>query len=93
MVEKQQEMSLDTFVNSSRILERYAWNVISNMSTFTADDLHVLEKEIERCKRDRRVIGAILKRFERLGLIRKLGYVSSKRRECHGRPVLRWEVL
>lgn len=86
-------ITLDRYVHSDSALERYAWNVVSGLSTFTADDLHVLEAEIEFHGRDKRVIGAILKSFEAKGLIRKLGYVSSSRRECHGRPVLKWQVV
>ena len=85
--------SLDQYVKSSNQLERYAWNVISGLDTFTADDLHVLEGEIERHGRDRRVIGALLKSLEKQGLIRKVGYVASRRRECHGRPVLKWRTV
>lgn len=85
--------TLDNYVKSNATLEKYAWNVVRGLRTFTADDLHVLEEEIDLHGRDKRVIGALLKSFERQGLIRKLGYVASRRCECHGRPVLRWEVV
>lgn len=73
-------------------LERFAYNVITGLQVFTADDLHVLEAEIEAQGRDRRVIGSILKHFERIGLISQDGYQKSSRRECHGRPIVRWRV-
>jgi hypothetical protein len=74
-------------------LERYAYNVIRNLQTFTADDLHVLEGEIAECKRDKRVIGALLKSFQAQGIIVPDGYVKSSRVKCHGRPIVRWRVL
>lgn len=77
---------------SNLSLEDYAWNIISGLKEFTADDLHVLESEIEAHGRDRRVIGALCKSFESQGKISKIGYVASKREACHGRPVLKWRV-
>ena len=85
-------MTLNDYCPSNRTLERYAWNIIRGLATFTADDIHVLETEIELQHRDRRVIGAILKGFESRGLISKMGYEASRRRENHGRPILRWRV-
>ena len=85
--------TLNSYVKSSHMLEVYSWNIICKLRTFTADDLHILESEIKAYHRDRRVIGAILKSFEHQGLIRKLGYEPSGRRECHGRPIVRWEVI
>jgi hypothetical protein len=76
-------------VNSK--LETYALNVIRNLDTFTADDLHVLENEITLHKRDKRVIGALLKSLQSKGYIIPIGYRASKRRECHGRPIVLWK--
>ena len=59
-------------VNSK--LETYALNVIRNLDTFTADDLHVLENEISLHKRDKRVIGALLKSLQSKGYIIPIGY-------------------
>jgi hypothetical protein len=90
----QKSKTLLEYCPTNIYLETYAWNVISGLKLFTADDLHVLEKEIELHNRDSRVIGAILKSFERQGKIRKVGYVKSKRKEtCHGRPILQWEHI
>mgnify|MGYP001313383177 CR=1 FL=1 len=77
-------------VTSSR-LELYALNVIRNLTTFTADDLHVLENEIGLHKRDKRVIGALLKSLQSKGYIIPIGYRASQRRECHGRPIVLWK--
>ena len=84
---------LSHYVDSDHTLEGYAWNIIKNMETFTADDLHTLETEIKLHKRDKRVIGAILKTFETQGKIRNLGSVHSTRQKCHGRPIIKWEVI
>lgn len=81
------------FAPSNLKLEEYAWNVISGLHTFTADDLHVLETEIKRHDRDKRVIGSLLKSFKAQGKIAKVGYVTSNREECHHRPIIKWEVL
>ena len=77
-------------VTSSR-LELYALNIIRNLTTFTADDLHVLENEISLHKRDKRVIGALLKSLQSKGYIIPIGYRASQRRECHGRPIVLWK--
>lgn len=75
-------------------LETYAWRVVSGLKTFTADALHVLETEIELHNRDPRVIGALLKSLEAQGKIERTGvYLSSRRPECHGRPVAQWRVV
>lgn len=71
-------------------LEKYALNVIRNLDVFTADDLHVLEREIDLHERDSRVIGALLKSLQSKGYIIPIGYRKSNRRECHGRPVVLW---
>ena len=86
-------MNLDLYCPNSKTLEYFAWHLVSGLSTFTVDDLHVMEDLIRVHHRDRRVLGAILKSLEARGLIRKIGYESSRRSECHGRPVMRWKVV
>ncbi len=76
-------------VNSK--LETYALNVIRNLDTFTADDLHVLDTEIELHKRDSRVIGALLKSLQSKGYIIPIGYRKSNRKQCHGRAIVLWK--
>lgn len=85
--------TLDAYISSPLTIERCVWNVIRGLRRFTADDLHVLEEEITRRGYDLRVIGAVLKSFERKGLIRKVGYVCSRRSECHGRPIVEWIIV
>jgi hypothetical protein len=70
----------------------YAWNVIKGLDAFTADDLHVLENEIELHGKDRRIIGSILNSLRRQGKISPLTYVKSTREECNSRPVMKWRV-
>ena len=38
-----------------------------------------------------RAMGAAIVAARRAGLIRAAGYVKSTRKECHARPVARWE--
>lgn len=84
---------LSSYMQSNHKLEAHVWDVIRGLKSFTADDLHVLETEIKHHGRDKRVIGAICRSFANQGLIKKLGYESSSRSECHNRPVIRWEVV
>ena len=74
-------------------LEKYALNVIRNLQTFTADDLHVLDTEIAEAHRDKRVIGSILSNLRSRGYIKPVGYRKSLRPECHGRPIVVWSVV
>lgn len=78
------------FYPSSTRLEAEVLRVISKYDLFSADDLHVLEAEIDACGRDRRVLGVLLKSLERKGYIRKAGYICSRRGVCHGRPIVQW---
>ncbi len=80
------------YLTSNLDLEKIAWNVISGLEKFTADDLHVIERTIQEYGRDKRVIGALLTSLEKQGKISKIGYVKSSRKECHFRPVLQWQV-
>jgi hypothetical protein len=71
-------------------IESEALLIIRKFSEFTADDFHTLEELIENKGRDRRIIGSILKKFERQGLIKPLRLVHSKRQDCHNRPIMLW---
>lgn len=71
-------------------LEAEALTIIRSLDEFTADDLHRLEELIAAKGRDRRVIGSILKKFERQGWIKPARIVKSKRKECHSRPIVLW---
>lgn len=86
-----EQASLFKYVDSSPDLEGLVLRIAESKGTFTVDDLHVLEPEIARLKRDKRVLGAVLASLKRKGKIRGLGYVKSQRVVCHGRPVLRWQ--
>lgn len=88
----EKNQTLTPYLVSNSKLEQYALNIIRNLQFVTSDDFHVIEKEIENCDRDRRVIGALLKSLERQGYLTPVGYVKSQRKECHGRPVVRWRV-
>ena len=85
--------TLFDFCPSNTSLEQAVLRLIRDKQVFTADDLHVLETEIARHKRDVRVIGALLASLAKQGYIEKVGYVKSSRKTCHNRPVLQWRNL
>lgn len=39
-------------------------------------------------KRDKRVIGLVLKTLVHRGFIKPMGYIRSQRKECHYRPII-----
>ncbi len=57
---------------------------------FTVDDVWIhLETPAEP-----RALGSVLRKLKTEGVIKKTGvFVSSRRAECHGRPIMRWESL
>ena len=85
-----EQASLFQYVDSDLSLEDMVLRIAERLGTFSVDDLHVLEPEIARLRRDKRVLGAVLASLKRKGKIRGLGYVKSRRVECHNRPVMRW---
>lgn len=84
--------TLDQYVTSNSTLERYALNIIRGLDYCTADDFHVLETEIADHNRDPRVIGALLKSLQAQGYLTPAGYTKSKRKTCHGRPIVKWKI-
>jgi len=56
----------------------------------TSDDLHVpdIYEVIRRKNRDPRVLGGVLSGLGRAGIIRSVGMVRSRRKQCHNRPGL-----
>ena len=85
--------TIQHFCSTNTALEQLTLQIIKNKPVFTADDLHALEDEIAKQKRDPRVIGAILSSLAKQGYIEKIGYIKSTRRICHNRPVLQWRAL
>lgn len=85
--------TIQHFCSTNTDLEQLTLQLIKNKPVFTADDLHALEAEIAKQKRDPRVIGAILASLAKQGYIEKIGYIKSTRRICHNRPVLQWQTL
>jgi len=84
--------TLDNYIASDPTLESEALAIAQQLRVFTADDLHSLETMITAQCRDRRVIGAVLKKLQCKGQIEAVCYVKSKRSECHGRPIIQWRV-
>ncbi len=87
-----EQTSLCQYVDSDLSLEGLVLRIAERLGTFSADDLHVLEPEIASLHRDKRVLGAVLASLKRKGKIRELGYVRSRRVECHNRPVMAWRL-
>ena len=90
VVKLSSQTSLFRYVNSNLDLEGLVLRIAESKGMFTVDDLHVLEPEIAKLHRDKRVLGAVLASLKRKGKIRGLGYVKSKREKCHNRPVMAW---
>ena len=87
-----EQATLFRYVDTDQTLEALVLRIAERLGTFSADDLHVLEPEIARLKRDRRVLGAVLASLKKKGKICGLGYVKSKRALCHNRPVMSWRL-
>lgn len=73
-------------------IEEASFRVIRSLSEFTVDDLHTPEimNLIAEKRRDRRVLGSILRKLKKKGLIKEVRTVHSKRDECHRRPIMLW---
>ena len=71
----------DAFIRRIRIL-----------SEFSADDFHTPEilDLTRQIGRDKRVFGSILRKFNTEGWIKEIRYIHSKRKACHGRPIVLW---
>lgn len=67
----------------SKQLEVVALRVARERGRVTADDLH----DVDLGARDGRIIGAVLRKLSRAGLLEAGPLVLSKRRECHHRPI------
>lgn len=70
-------------------LQTVALDIARRTGMVTADDLHDYPDLIGQ--RDGRVIGAVLRSLVRSGHLKAVGYVASKRAECHARPILQFE--
>jgi hypothetical protein len=92
MGEKDAQTTLFRYVSTDLTLEEAVLSIARRRLTFTVDDLHVLEPMIESLHRDRRVLGAVLASLRKQGLIAPVNYERSTRKECHNRPIMRWQV-
>ena len=63
-----------------------------SLSEFSADDFHTLEilHLVRKNRRDKRVFGSILRKFNAEGSIKAIRYIHSRRKECHRRPIMLW---
>jgi hypothetical protein len=75
---------VDTSDGVCAALERAALDIVRRAGEITADDLHGV---VDLQGRDPRVIGAVLRNMAQSGLVKSVGYVNSRRPECHHRPI------
>lgn len=61
--------------------------VLLKQATVSADDLHG-ELAPDEYPWDRRAFGAVLRGMVSRGVLEPVSYRASKRRECHGRPIM-----
>ncbi len=83
--------TLMEFCPTEENLELAVRAIARNKKRICADDLHTLDFSVNKLGRDLRVYGAILRILEQQGFLKKVGYVSSSRSACHGRPVMLYE--
>lgn len=85
--------TLTQYCESNQTLEEKALLIARKLGTFTADDLHTLDQSVKEAHRDKRIYGVILKNLQLKNEIKPTGqYVKSKRRDCHGRPIVQWRA-
>lgn len=78
-----------------RVTDRERWaavvgavvRVLRRQATVSADDLHAELGTVE-FPGDRRIFGAVLKGLATAGRLAPVGYKTSRRAACHGRPIL-----
>ena len=79
-------------VKSDSEIEDAVVRRIRSLNEFTVDDFHTLEilHLIKKNKRDKRVLGSVLRKFKTKDWIKEIRQVHSRRKECHHRPIVLW---
>lgn len=67
-----------------------AMDIANRVGSVSADDLH--DDPALLGDKDGRIIGAVLRGLVRAGKLKHGGYFKSTRKECHHRPVCRFEL-
>ena len=73
------------------LLKAIALQIAEERGEVTADDLReYCESYGIEIKRDRRIFGAVLAALHREGVLKKAGYVPTRVKSSHGRPIVRF---
>jgi hypothetical protein len=73
-------------------LEDRVLEIAKVRGTFTADDLHIFDSELELSGVTRKIYGSVISGLKSQKLIESIEFVRSNRPECHNRIIQVWRL-
>jgi hypothetical protein len=73
-------------------LEDRVIEIAKTKGSFTADDLHVFDSELELYGMSHKIYGSVIAGLKSQKLIESIDFVRSNRPECHNRFIQVWRL-